>query len=775
MSAIPLHTAIQQQAADPAHSVWLAAHAGTGKTKVLVDRMLRLLLAGSAPSEIVAITYTKAAAMEMQRRIREHVQQWSHCQDEALSERLEVLLARAPDDAEMALAPTLLAKINDDRYGLQIETIHGFCQSLLQRFPVEAGLTPDFTVLDDRANRQLLQQAQAQLLQQACQDAELREAIAALARHSGDQTIGSVMDRLLDEAAVWRSWLDRADGELLWRAALYEGLGLSPHVSPEQLHAEMCAILPLSFEVMQQLAAVLRDYGTATNLRTAEVIQGWLASSRDSAALTDFSAHFVKADGAPKQLSSVITKNAIRDLPVIAGQMEHLMEWLLDAREKAAALRDVTIAQHVTTIALRLLDIHQKLKAERNALNFQDLILYTLRLLQQPEFCGWVFSQLDRRMQHILLDEAQDTSPEQWQLTHLLVEEIFQPELVAQQGRSLFVVGDRKQSIYRFQGADPTGFTATQHHLETLFAAAGIPFATYTLETSFRSAQAVLALVDAVCAHPACATALAEKAVSHRVFHEGRPGKVTLWPLIEKQEVTIPRAWEIERPLYEQDTASALLAKQLSQTIAGWLKEGRPLAGKARPIRSDDILILVRQRNAFYRQLLRQLQREGVPVAGADRVRFHESQLAQDFLHLAQWVLMPSDDYALAVVLKSPLVGCSEEQLFALAHQRGEASLWQRLESMHPDIAAQLAEWQAPLPVYEWLQRIWQRHEAALYACHGAEGEDVFHQLGLQALACESERGPGLQLWLGWMRELTQGIKREQGSGGVRVMTVHGA
>jgi ATP-dependent helicase/nuclease subunit A len=766
----------QRLAADPAHSVWLAAHAGTGKTKVLVDRMLRLLLSGVAPSDILAITFTKAAAAEMQGRLRRQLADWAAADEAARREKLEKLLRRVAQPEEEARAAVLLRQVTEDRYGLQIETIHGFCQSLLSRFPLEAGLNPDFTVLDDVADSRLLFLASQEMLNAAQADAELKDALTGMARAAGDGTIAKLMQAIIGDAEHFSSWLLNPGAEKQWREALYRGLDLEPDTTQESVVASAIGKVPAD-AACGLIVTLLEDAGGVKNLQTAQALRDWLASPKAEPDLQALLDHFLTAKGEPKADSSLMSKKVAEHNPASWEDVQRLRELAVDAGEAFAALRDVEFSQKVTTIALRLLSLYEQMKQERAALNYQDLILYTLRLLQKPDFCGWVFSQLDRRIQHILLDEAQDTSPQQWHLTHLLVKELFQPDLAAQSGRTLFVVGDYKQSIYRFQGADPAQFADTRRHMSSYFAEGGMPFMEYTLDTSFRSAAAVLKLVDAVCIHPACSGVADEEVlVAHQVFHAQRAGRAELWPLIEKQEAEIPAAWDVDRPLYEQENAAALLAAKISGEIKQWLDEKRVLAGRGRAVRADDILILVRQRGPFFRMLMRQLQRDGVPVAGADRLRLSESQMAEDVLNLAEFCLLPEDDYALAVVLKGPYFAFSEEALFALAYGRAEATLWQRLQEAHPDVAAKLAALRdLHLPVYEWLQAVFRRMGDALAACHGAEGEDVRRELLAQALQCEQQRGPGLQLWVDWVRGLTRDIKREQGSGGVRMMTVHGA
>lgn len=776
----------QQRASSPDGSVWLAAHAGTGKTKVLVDRMLRLLLRGEAPGSILAITYTNAAAAEMQLRIRAKLSEWARHPDEALHAELAALLDAPPDATMLERARGLLLRVIDDAHGVQIQTIHGFCQSLLQRFPLEAGLTTRPDVMDERRQSLLLQEAWGGLLDELeRQDLPLAgAAMRQLALQLGEDALHKATAALLryhrELFACWAS----PEGIARYHAALYEALGLAPGVDEEALFADTLAQEPLCAEAAPDVLAWLQSGGKG-DLALAGFIRDWHERGEAPlrAAFMAYARGWMTTQDAPRK--KLATKALSEARPDLAALLSREQDWVCALYQQLLALDCARLSEALAILGEALLSRYDALKHRRGWLDFNDLITACLELLSRPGCCEWVMSRLDKRLQHVLIDEAQDTAPAQWALLRLLVEELFMPELYGTSPRTLFVVGDRKQSIYRFQGADPEGFLHYERHYRDWFAATAQPFETLTLGRSFRSGEAVLALVDTLCAHPAMQAAIADEDTSHELHRSHAPGCVVWWPLAEKPQT--PEAvppWELEAPRYEQADAALALASQVAHTVAGWLAEGRMLAAKNRPVSPGDILILLRRRGRLAGLLSRELQRAGVPVAGADRLRLHAHPAVCDVLAVARWCLFTCDDLTLASVLKGPLLEWDEERLFAVAHGRGDATLWQRVQSAENErktasrLSAIRTQARTKTP-YDWLCDLLhsQGMQAGLYRHFGAETEDILGELKQQALDYETQEVPSLQGFVHWFEASRRDIKREmeQAAGAVRIMTVHGA
>lgn len=775
-------TPTQQQASSPDRSVWLAAHAGTGKTKVLVDRIARLLLAEEAPESILAITYTRAAAAEMQQRVRDKLRHWHKTDEETLRAELGTLLQREASAEECATARGLIFALLDAPKGLAIQTIHGFCQGLLARFPLEAGIGPNLSLMDERQENELLQQARQQLfalLEQDQADATLIEAHRLLAMRLSDDAFQSMLRELYAHHRELFDWLSQPDGALRYRHALREfceGLEFAPFAQLSPLHEADC---------WPELIEWLQSGGKNAQALAEALAVHRTAPPQDEAAWLAYGYAFLTQKGEPNQ--RLLVKAMRETRPDLTELVLAEQEWAATQLQRRANALLYETSDAMLMVMESLLAVYQSLKESHGLLDFNDLIGACEYLLTRPGYCEWVLSKLDYSLKHVLLDEAQDTSPQQWRLMHVLVEELLVPALYEGSPRSLFVVGDRKQSIYRFQGADPEGFNTHQLRFAQWFEQTGQAFDRLTLEQSFRSAPNILALVDRVCAQQAMRAALASlsEEIRHQPHRQNTPGYVQLWPLCEggQRAETVP-PWELSAPDYAQANPRFMLADQMAETIAEWLAQGRVLESKQRAVEPGDILILVRQRKAMVRYLTQCLQQRGVPVAGADRLHLHSHLAYQDVMALAQWALNPADDLSLAVVLKGPLCRISEERLFELAYARDASSLWDRLHTCEDmaglvDFLQRCHDEARHARPFDWLAMLVDESALVpqLVAELGAEVIDMVHELQQQALRYEQEQVPSLQGFVAWMDHHDVQIKRElqQGLNAVRIMTVHGA
>jgi ATP-dependent helicase/nuclease subunit A len=439
-------------------------------------------------------------------------------------------------------------------------------------------------------------------------------------------------------------------------------------------------------------------------------------------------------------------------------------------------------------VALAVVRIYEQLKRERAALDYDDLTRATLALLERSHAAQWVLYKLDGGLDHILVDEAQDTSPQQWKIVAKLAEEFFAGEGVRQAGRprTLFAVGDEKQSIYSFQGADPEEFGRHLKLFKSLAEDAGLAFADLRPAISRRSARTVLEFVDSVFANDAARDGLSSLGGPiHHDPHRPEIGRVEIWSAVKAQKEPERDLWQpVDAP--SPDSASVKLAVRIAERIQGWLKDGAILPGSGNKITPGDIMILVRRRNAFAEEMIRQLMERGVPVAGADRMVLMDQIAIADLVALGRFVLLPEDDLNLASLLKSPLVGLTEDELFALAQPR-QGSLWDELRARQDESRefaranAFLSELRAQadfLPPFEFYARaLGKGLRKKLVARFGAEAADAIDEFLALALAHESAHPPALESFLDWFERGASEVKRdmEQGLGHVRVMTVHGA
>lgn len=775
----------QGAASDPAASAWVGANAGTGKTHVLTERVLRLLLAGTKPERILALTYTKAAAAEMSKRVFDQLARWVTLPDEALAVVLGKLMRKPATPQALARARTLFAEAIETPGGLKVQTIHAFCERLLQRFPLEAGVPPGFSILDDAAAAELRRAASDDVLAHAASgdDAAMKAALHAVIAYAAEEGF----DTLLAAALAKRDWLEIASRRDDIDAVYRRLLGVEANVTLDGVLADIGAALSRD-EARAAVDAL--SGGSANDVKLAERLRkGFLGPVPD---IDEIEAAFLTEKGEPRK--RFVTKPT---------QQSHtgLLEKLLRAQECIAARVETKAILHVLDATLALARIggavmqrYADLKARRAALDFDDLVAGALRLVgsgRDPHTSSdteWVLYKLDGGLDHILLDEAQDTSPEQWRLVTALVSEFYATIAEGQPPRTMFAVGDEKQSIYGFQGAAPEMFAAMGGELEALAQRADHAWRRVPLDVSFRTSEPVLDAVDAVFASPQRTPGLGSSIVRHRAVRIGHAGLVELWPVEapEPGEETDP--WS---PLDERTTRPPVrrLARRIAATIAGWIERGDMLASQGRPIRPGDILILVNRRRPFAPLMVAELKQRGIPVAGADRLMLADQIAVQDLVALCEVIALPENDLALASVLKSPLFGLDDDALVALAAER-RGSLWASLMeagqagSRFAEAAQTLRGWRGQadyVPPYELLSRILDaddgRFRRRMLSRLGAEAADAIDELVSLALAFDAVEPPSLQGFLTWLSAAPREIKRdmEQGRDEVRVMTVHGA
>jgi ATP-dependent helicase/nuclease subunit A len=779
--------AAQRAAADPAVSAFVSASAGSGKTKLLTDRLLRLMLGGAAPARLLCLTFTKAAAAEMATRLNRRLGEWAVAAPEALRAELRALLDRPPGEEEAARARRLFAEVLELPGGMRISTLHAFAQSVLRGFPLEAGLAPGFAVLEEM-------DAAAEIA--AARDALLPETAeaATLARLADARGIAALLGGLRGEAARLAAAL--ADGPGALAARLDALLDLPPGTDPEALDRE--AATGMDGDALSRAAGALQLSGNGKDRERGVRLRGFLALGEAGriAALPLWQDIFLTRTGQARAPGGLATQQVGAQAEACRAALRAEAERLvaLGARRQALALRDATLA--AVALGHPVLEAFQQAKRRTGRLDYDDLIAAALRLLENPG-AAWVLYKLDGGLDHLLLDEAQDSNPAQWGLARALTGEFFAGEGAEHPAhpRTVFAVGDVKQSIFGFQGADAGGLPREAARFERAAQAAGQGFRRVPLEVSFRSAPPVLALVDAVFAEgPAREGVVGEgERLHHRPDREGAAGRVELWPLLGAEAGEDPPPWEAPEEPGAETGPDARLARVLARRIRHMVEtevlparhEGDPAT--PRRVRPGDILVLVRRRNAFVAQLIRALKELQVPVGGLDRMQLVEQIAVQDVLATLDAILLPEDDLQLAAALKSPVFGLDDDDLMALAigrpgslhaalmARRGEESVIGRAA----DLLAQLAARADHLPPAALIAELLSERgaRARLLARLGPDAADPLDELLNAAHAHERAHPASLQHFLHWLRAAAPEVKREPENAGdrVRVMTVHGA
>ena len=774
----------QQNASHPQASAWVSANAGAGKTFVLARRVVRLLLNGTDPSRLLCLTFTKAAAAEMASRVFDTLAKWVSLDDDALVAAIVDMGEAAPDAARLARARRLFATALETPGGLKIQTIHAFCESLLHQFPLEANVAGHFTVLDERVQDELLAEARARVLHRAAEDeaenegAPLGRALQSLITLMSDGKVADVVDAVIAKRDDLRRWIVEAGTLEDGLSALSEAFGVA---RGETVAACDAGILEAGIEPERRkaIAEALRT-GAKTDLAKAEALDASLAAPSEEERRRAYLSVFLTKKGEP--LKTPATKAIQQGFPETVEALVNEAARLVALFERRRAIVTMEGTAALMRLADAVLQHYEHDKRQRGLLDFEDLVVKTANLLSSREAAAWVQYKLDQGLDHILVDEAQDTSPRQWQVIRALAEEFFAGEGARAVTRTLFAVGDEKQSIYSFQGAVPAYFAEMRRYFQRRAGEGGGIFHDVRLTLSFRSTADVLGAVDLVFADEAVRKGLSRDgdAPVHEAVRRNDPGHVEIWPMLSEERTEPPDDWR--EPLDHAGPGSPMIrvAERIAETVAGWQSEGTASAG--------DVLVLVRKRGAFVAALNRALKVAGVAVAGADRLTLSEHIAVQDLVALGRFVLLAEDDLSLAALLKSPLFGLDDDDLFALAHDRGERTLWQALReraggrNTWKGALATLEDWRARadfVPPYEFYARILgadggrRRMRERL----GQEVDDVLDEFLNLALDYERTGVPGLEGFLAWLTAAPTEIKREmEGAGGaVRIMTVHGA
>lgn len=780
-----LATEQQRRAANPLQSVWVEASAGTGKTKVLSDRVLRLLLSGVAPSRILCLTYTKAAAVEMSSRIAARLSRWAVADEETLHKELIALLGQLPENQKSyakleATARQLFATLLDTPGGMKIQTIHSFCQEILKRFPLEARISPYFEVMDDRTATEALADIQQKLLQKIENEPEspLGQALAFLTRQVGEFKFPDLMKTI----AINRGKISKLLAEYSDEVSLQKELARRLEVRPGD--SESTVLAGFMDGINREDLRLLREAwfkGTATDIKNAGLLAGLAEKNFPESDFENYQKLFLTKEGMPKAKSG--SKGALTACPRLDEIFYREAERLQGVKNKLTALRVYASTVAVLVLARELIGGYNRYKKLHSKMDYEDLIVLTRDLLENKSVADWVLYKLDGGIDHVLIDEAQDTSPNQWSIIKAVTEEFFTGLGAGEQVRTVFAVGDRKQSIYSFQGADPREFDKMRQY----FAAKAKNFDEVKLEVSFRSTAAVLKSVNTVFCddYGRKGVVLEGEDITHIPFRLGDGGKVELWPLIEPEEGENPDMW---RPPVERtsgESTSSRLAKMIAARIKEQVSRGDILRSQNRPVCYRDYLILVQRRNSFVEEMVRECKNAGVNVAGVDKIRLLEQIAVQDLVALGQFLLLPTDDLTLACVLKSPLCGLNDDDLFALCYNRGGASVWTRLcDNQDYRETCQLlrelldmADYIRPFELYAYVLNK-QGGRKKFVERMGLEVEDGLDEFINLTLAYEQEHIPNLQGFVRWISADEVEIKREleqSEADAVRIMTVHGS
>lgn len=758
----------QTNASNPLCSVWVEASAGTGKTRVLSYRVLRLLLEGVAPSKILCLTYTKAAAAEMKTRVANRLSEWAVMPETDLIEELDKLyygadiLKKRPDLT--VKARKLFAKVLDALDQMKIETIHAFCTEILKRFPLEAGISPYFEVADEQTTKEMLAHISQKLLAviEENSDPDIKEATLYLTSRIGELDWPKFLKDIVGKRSAFLTMFKDCTSAEMFQEKLRRKLKLDDEPNKEKYiqkfwdETDKNKIKECALALMEGSGKTGQDGGKVM----IEMLENFDFECYRKVIL---SARLVCADVAQRHPEVEYTIDC-----------ERLRITNLDEQLKSIDVYESTVA--VSKVALKLIEDYAAYKRERSCMDFDDLIMTTCRLFEN-NVSAWVLYKLDNGIDHILIDEAQDTSPMAWEIMTALASEFFAGS-GQKEGRTLFVVGDKKQSIYSFQGADPKTFDSVRQDYEQYI----LPV---DLHVSFRSTRAVLETVNKLFSFDEAKKGVADNGgeVKHLAYRLGQGGLVEIWPIVDKTEQRGKKYWK--EPVYIEDDVSMVtkLAFEVAGKIKNMVSNKEILASKGRPVRYSDFMVLVRKRGDFMEEFVRAAKKLGVNITGVDRLNLKNEIAVEDLCALSEFLLLPQDDLSLASVLRSPLYGLSEEDLFELCFNRGYQTLWERLKESNKfdvpkkELSALLAKAQIlrPFELFDMVLNTFEGRKR-FYARLGEEAKDAIDEFMNLTLKFEASHVPNLQNFMAWFNKNDIEVKREleqATTDAVRLMTVH--
>ncbi len=793
-------TARQARAASPDRSAWVSANAGSGKTHVLTQRVIRLLIGDPAtgrgatsPDKLVCITFTKAAAAEMEARLFSRLSTWALATDDDLRGALEDVVPGGVPTPRLPQIRRLFARALETPGGLKIQTIHAFCERILRRFPAEAGLLPGFEVMDDEVGAT----AQGQILQElagqaTAGDLALRGLFQAiLPRLATDAARGQAFAQLISAAPGLAAAVDAAGGEEAYFHALRAELGVPPKGDPTEWQQSALAGIDRSF---------LRDLDTHKDLFAAKTVRPKVdalvrvldvPSDRLAEIFEEVCDAVLNQHWSRPKPPRVAKDKVLKALPDFIRDWEAMIDQLMTAVDAERALTCAQASEAMIRLGLIVHARYGEFKAQRGLLDYNDLIDRTAAVLRTVDGL-WVRYKLDQGIDHILLDEAQDTAAAQWSVIEPLYREFFETTPDAEAPRTVFVVGDKKQSIYSFQGADADLFEEKRAVLGKTVPA-DFNYRDETLFLSFRSAPAVLDFADALFEGESGEGVHGGAPEPHASAHPHAYGRVEVWPLVPRAKVDTEDPWDLPVDAANAADPARVLAGQIADEIIRLVTEERR-SHKEVAYGYGDIMVLCQTRGRQFKELIRTLSARGVPTAGADRVSLKADVAVRDLLAALRFAVNQDDDLSLAELLTSPFFDFGDADLFEVCHGRGSRRLWSVLREKAGE-AGRLAS--ACDVVVEALDAaIYTGRQSGPFAFFsalldqgtpsglkrfrsrlGATSDEAIDEVLTEALQFELREIKSLEAFLYRLENLDTDIKKDAAAKGdvVRLMTVHGA
>jgi ATP-dependent helicase/nuclease subunit A len=681
---------LQQEASNPQSSVFVCASAGSGKTKILTDRVLRLLLEGVNPNKILCLTFTKVAAFEMQSRIYKELSSWSILEDEELKRKVSSLVGKNLPDAQIKKSKTLFNVILDDFEGIKINTIHSFCQNLMTKFPVESKIKPNFQIIDTQTENKLLLEAKNKLLQEALIDSDLSKKVETISSNLNENSFLEIILELLSKRTDLQISKEKLFGLENLNKLIFTILNCE-NVTQEEIDGLVTnPDVDTSFDSknLNLLSQAGSNSKKITDTKHSKAINQYLKNP-DQENFHAYKESFLTQKNELRK--SVFNKDVMSNVDGSENTVRLEQKRLLALIEKINSFQIAKLTSTLLEVSDKMLGFYQNLKNQNNYLDYNDLISKTSELLNNKENSEWIKYKLDGSIEHILVDESQDTNNHQWRIIKAISEDFFSGEGSSDKNKTIFVVGDDKQSIYNFQGADPKIFGDVMHYYSNQLESSNQTISNISLNNSFRSLKNILQAVDNVFSKPEYQKSVSQiNIVKHRPIRVEGAGKVELWPIINVQKENDKKkddfSWKLDFNPSEDQNSKEILAKIIAKNIKTWLDEKKVIKSEKRVIKASDIMILLKNRtNNLGNLIIKNLQKENIPVNGSDKVELIKNIIVKDLVSFAKFLLLSEDDLNLAALLKSPLIGISEDELFylCLIKNNEQISLFTALRKNH--------------------------------------------------------------------------------------------
>ncbi len=742
---------LQLKASNPLLSSWVSASAGTGKTKILTDRVLRLLLQAVPFNKILCLTFTNAAANEMQERIIANFEKWAHFSPQDLCSTLENTLGRKATKDELTIASSLFDSYLKTQDQINIYTIHSFCQKILKKFPLEAGISPHFKIIDEFKVKQIIRDIKKQLFNLP----ELEPITRFFAENFHELTIDDIFNKII--SAKTKILKKEPNLSSTYSDLVTQGIN---HIQKLSNHDPNIYVDTINIE----------------NPEVKNIIAKLIGNDLQN---TDLKSIFLTLSGAKKK--RIVVKKIAKPDSDLYRELENIQDkiYQLDQAKKAEYL--FSYSKLLAIISEKIASEFEAYKRKNSFLDYDDLIIHTENLLTNSHAKEWVLYKLDGGVEHLLVDEAQDTSKNQWRIIEALIEEFYAGESNNYyKNRTIFVVGDEKQSIFSFQGADISTFSYMNKFLNEKLKNGRKPFETIDLNVSYRSTREILTCVNDVFHKIAKNnledfSAKLQEMTPHRLSHSG---VVELWPLcVDEDSSDSEEFWPL---VYQNNLGNGkiILAEKIANYVKEQINSGRILPSTNAKISAEDFMILFRTRDDFTDEVIKALKKAEIDITGLDRIPLAEDLGVADLLAIANFVLNPENDLNLAALLKSPILRLPEQELYILAilAKKNRISLWKylNLEKQYSLIKTKLQEFLSLYEILPLVDFFLYITDVLNYRDVITENDEVIDEFLKLSKNYFLEYNSSLQNFIYWFQTHPITVKRDTDTKNkLRIMTAH--